>query len=265
MFARLPDEVRKAISILQDTLSCRHIGILKCKVSVWKCKVSRGRQKEQLADTMAGMRSKRTKQSGAQLTKSFAQGGGGRRDSKDRTKKDKPNSSPGNQQINGGTISDADLEGLYYSPGKGQRLVEYKQNWSTQHVSNRVEHQVLSKKKAIEAAVKLARDISTEHSIRIQTLVESIEATVKLASDIFAEHKAATTIQAILRQKNATPFAKHKSATIIQARLLQRKAKRELAAPKMYKAATITQARLRQRKAKLELAKQRMYRAATII
>ena len=127
-------------------------------------KVSRGRKAEQLADTMARMRSKRTKRNDAQLPISSAQRGGERRDSKDRKKEnDKPKSKPGNQQINCGIISDADLEGLYYSPVKGQRLVEYEQNWSTQQVSNTVKHQVLSKEKAIEAAVKLARDVLSPH------------------------------------------------------------------------------------------------------
>ena len=159
MLVRRPEENRKAVGVLQDILNFQYIEILRCMVSVWMYKVSRGRKAEQLADTMARMRSKRTKRNDAQLPISSAQRGGERRDSKDRKKEnDKPKSKPGNQQINCGIISDADLEGLYYSPVKGQRLVEYEQNWSTQQVSNTVKHQVLSKEKAIEAAVKLARD-----------------------------------------------------------------------------------------------------------
>ena len=149
-------------------------------------KVSRGRKAEQLADTMARMRSKRTKRNDAQLPISSAQRGGERRDSKDRKKEnDKPKSKPGNQQINCDIISDADLEGLYYSPVKGQRLVEYEQNWSTQQVSNTVKHQVLSKEKAIEAAVKLARDTLTDHWLPARM------------------YKAATIAQAMIRQKKA--------------------------------------------------------------
>ena len=77
-------------------------------------------------------------------------------------------------------------------------------------MSNTVKHQVLSKEKAIEAAVKLARDTLTEHSSRIKKLGEAIEPAIKLAT----ESKR-------------------------QARSRERKAKWELAKQKMHKAATI--------------------------
>ena len=223
------EENRKAVGILQDILNLQLL-------SAWMYKVSRGRKEERLADTMARMRSKRTKHNDAQLPMSSAQRGGERRDSKDRDKgNDKPKSKPDNQQIKRGTISDSDLEGLYCSPVKGQRLVEYEQNWSTQQVSNTVKHQVLSKEKAIEAAVKLARDVLSPH--------------LKLASDTLTEHSSR-----IKKLGEATePAIKPATESKRQTRSRERKAKWELAQQKMHKAATIIQTRFREREAKREL------------
>ena len=73
-----------------------------------------------------------------------------------------------NQQNNSGATitSDADLGCLYYSPGKGQRLIEKTQNRITKHVLNKAhlkhiaEQQYIAEQQAIKAKKLLQIDLS---------------------------------------------------------------------------------------------------------
>ena len=156
MLVRQLDAKLKAVGILQDVL-----GQLKAKqqglrqIELWKIATRQAlskQQRDRMAVKIAGLRSKRTKHRNAQFgAAAFGhRGGGGRksdnsRDGGRRSDNSRKNengklSRRSNQQNNSGAtiISDTELECLYYSPGKGQRLIKKNRNRITEHVLDKV-------------------------------------------------------------------------------------------------------------------------------